>query len=317
MPQGRSIHIGLNHVDPAAYGGWAGTLKACEFDARDMCDLATSRGFQTYQLLTTQATSRALFNALDDAAAALAPGDFLFLTYSGHGGQVPDSNGDEEDGLDETWVLYDRQVIDDELYGAWAKFQPGVRIFVLSDSCHSGTVDRMMEFAQIRATQLLAMSAGAAGGSHPSTPRHRGRFCRKPAGRGSVSGVEPVRRRQGHAVRCPARVLSRSQGRAGGGRDGGAGGQQDDRRRVGDPDFGLPGQADVGRRSAQRSVHGLLPQGMGGGRLQHRYCGGGCTTAARSLPACRAGRRRIWTRRGRRTRRFSARVRCRSRGSQF
>jgi len=44
--------------------------------------------------------------------------------------------------MDETWVLYDRQLVDDELYKIWSKFKPGVRILVLSDSCHSGTVPR-------------------------------------------------------------------------------------------------------------------------------------------------------------------------------
>ena len=39
---------------------------------------------------------------------------------------------------------YDRQVVDDELYELWAQFKAGVRIFVLSDSCHSGTVIKMV-----------------------------------------------------------------------------------------------------------------------------------------------------------------------------
>jgi len=41
-------------------------------------------------------------------------------------------------------VLYDRQLIDDELCAAWARFKSGVRIVMLSDSCHSGTVSRAM-----------------------------------------------------------------------------------------------------------------------------------------------------------------------------
>jgi hypothetical protein len=38
---------------------------------------------------------------------------------------VNDTNHDEEDDrMDETWVCYDRQLIDDELYDLWAKFKP-------------------------------------------------------------------------------------------------------------------------------------------------------------------------------------------------
>lgn len=44
--------------------------------------------------------------------------------------------------MDETWVLYDRQLVDDELYKIWSKFKPLVRILVFSDSCHNGTVTR-------------------------------------------------------------------------------------------------------------------------------------------------------------------------------
>jgi metacaspase-1 len=32
------------------------------------------------------------------------------------GGQVNDIHNDEPDGLDETWALYDRELVDDELY---------------------------------------------------------------------------------------------------------------------------------------------------------------------------------------------------------
>ena len=40
-------------------------------------------------------------------------------------------------------MLNDRQLLDDELYALWGYFQAGVRILVLSDSCHSGTVTRV------------------------------------------------------------------------------------------------------------------------------------------------------------------------------
>ena len=146
MARGISLHLGLNKVDPAHYDGWDGALTACEFDADSMESIASSRGFETNKLLTTDATSATVTGAIERAAEALDAGDFFFITYSGHGGQVPDRNDEEEeDRSDETWVLYDRQLVDDELYALWAKFKPGVRIFLLSDSCHSGSVARAIE----------------------------------------------------------------------------------------------------------------------------------------------------------------------------
>jgi hypothetical protein len=142
MATGRSLHIGLNKVDADAYGGWSGDLAACEFDAHDLREICAGRGFETTSLLTAEATSEAVLGALQEASQALVGGDLLVVTYSGHGGQMPDADGpqDEPDKLDETWVLYDRQVLDDELYAIWATFAPDVRIVVLSDSCHSGSV---------------------------------------------------------------------------------------------------------------------------------------------------------------------------------
>jgi len=137
-----SLHVGLNGVSGAAYGGWDGPLAACEFDARDMAALAQKAGMQPTVLMTRKATRAAVLGAMRSAAQTLASGDFFLLTYSGHGGQVPDVNGDEDDKKDETWCLYDGQLIDDELYLELSRFAAGVRILVLSDSCHSGTVTR-------------------------------------------------------------------------------------------------------------------------------------------------------------------------------
>jgi hypothetical protein len=137
-----SLHIGLNLVDPRHYGGWSGPLAACEFDANDMAAIAKSAGMAASKLLTKAATRKAVLAGIRKAAKALAKGDLFFLSYSGHGGQVADASGDEPDKQDETWCLYDAQLIDDELYFELSKFAAGVRILVLSDSCHSGTVTR-------------------------------------------------------------------------------------------------------------------------------------------------------------------------------
>lgn len=137
-----SLHVGLNAVSGAAYGGWTGPLAACEFDANDMAAIAKSRGMSSTILLTKKGTRANTLAGIRNAAKALHAGDLFFLTYSGHGGQVPDTNGDEPDKKDETWCLYDGQLIDDELYFELSRFAAGVRILVLSDSCHSGTVAR-------------------------------------------------------------------------------------------------------------------------------------------------------------------------------
>jgi hypothetical protein len=145
-----AIAIGLNSVDPREYTDengkpWDGALQACENDADTMVAIAQKQGYETFSLKTRAATRQAVRDAINAATQRLKPGDTLVLSYSGHGGQVRDTNGDEDDGLDETWCLYDGEIVDDELAVWWSRFQPGVRIVVYSDSCHSGSVIKAFE----------------------------------------------------------------------------------------------------------------------------------------------------------------------------
>jgi hypothetical protein len=142
MAQGIALTIGLNSVDPEHYHGWSGPLVACEADAKDMVTIARDRGFHASTLTTRAATRNAVSTAIRDISAKLKDGDIFMISYSGHGGQLPDKNGDEADLKDETWCLFDGQLVDDELDELWAGFVNGVRILVFSDSCHSGTVTR-------------------------------------------------------------------------------------------------------------------------------------------------------------------------------
>ena len=140
MAKGTALTIGLNAVDPKHYQGWSGELNACEADAQDMADIGKSQGFKVKTLLTKQATRGRVAGEISKAAASLKSGDIFMLSYSGHGGQVPDPHGDEPDSEDETWCLFDGELIDDEIYLLLGKFAPGVRVLAFSDSCHSGTV---------------------------------------------------------------------------------------------------------------------------------------------------------------------------------
>ncbi|RYF98664.1 MAG: caspase family protein [Chitinophagaceae bacterium] len=142
-----SLHIGVNSVDTNHYKGWDGRLQGCENDALFYHDIAKREGCtRTEVLLSSDAsklpTSKAVLAFLDQGIADLHQGDNLIITYSGHGGTVEDKNHDEDDFQDETWCLYDRQLLDDELFQRFGRFKPGVNIFVISDSCHSGSIVR-------------------------------------------------------------------------------------------------------------------------------------------------------------------------------
>lgn len=169
MTNAISIHIGLNGVDPNAYNGWPGTLFGCVNDATDMQRIADALGYTSTIILNEEATADRIISEIGQAAWNLDPGGILMLTYSGHGGQVPDANGDEPDGLDETWVLYDRQLIDDELYNMWNQLPAGARVLVISDSCHSGTMTRDAFIAMSQAAPFAAHYRSRSG-----APRFRG-----------------------------------------------------------------------------------------------------------------------------------------------
>jgi len=142
-----SLHIGMNRVNPTHYGSEA-RLGGCVNDATAMREIATSNGFRATLLTDAQGTSSAILDYLGRAARDLQAGDSLFISYAGHGSQVPDRNNDEApNDKDQTWCVYDRMIVDDELAEYWSRFRSGVRILIVSDSCHSATVARNLEIA--------------------------------------------------------------------------------------------------------------------------------------------------------------------------
>lgn len=108
-----------------------------------MSKLLQGQNFETATLITASATRDAVFSELKRMADLSKPGDLCVYTNSSHGGTLPDYNFDEADGIDETVCLYDGEMVDDELYQHLTLFKPGVRVLVISDSCHSGTVTRL------------------------------------------------------------------------------------------------------------------------------------------------------------------------------
>ena len=144
MANGISLHIGLETVSKDHYF-FLKPLYGAPRDALYMQELADKSGFTSKILVNEAATRAAVMNELESAATKLQGGDIFLISYSGHGGQFKIKKYKdlhEKDGHDETWCLYDEQIIDDELYKLWTNFREGVRVLVFSDSCHSGSITR-------------------------------------------------------------------------------------------------------------------------------------------------------------------------------
>lgn len=80
------------------------------------------------------------------------PGDRAYLYFSGHGLQVKDQSGDEEDGLDEALSTFDivagdgdwtNVILDDEIDAMLAKLKDRA-VSIVIDACHSGTISRSL-----------------------------------------------------------------------------------------------------------------------------------------------------------------------------
>jgi len=72
------------------------------------------------------------------------PGDSVFLSYSGHGSQIKDPDGDRESGLDDTICPVDfpthGQLDSDLLHKTLVSHMPPyARLTILFDCCHSGS----------------------------------------------------------------------------------------------------------------------------------------------------------------------------------
>lgn len=145
MGKGLSLHIGLNTIDVTKYTGKYQTLRNAENDTNFYHELAVKNNYNARKLIGTEATSDNVLDSLKSFATQLTSGDSLFISYSGHGTRVKDLNGDEGDKFDEALVLYDRLFIDDEFQLCWARFEEGVRIFFINDSCYNGSVTRFFE----------------------------------------------------------------------------------------------------------------------------------------------------------------------------
>lgn len=101
-------------------------------------------------------TRGAILSALKDMADQSAPGDFIYLHFSGHGSQQPETaKGKETDGLDEIFLPADTDLwkdreagvpnalVDDDIGAALNAIRAkGAFVWFVIDACHSATTTR-------------------------------------------------------------------------------------------------------------------------------------------------------------------------------
>ncbi len=87
------------------------------------------------------------------------PDDLVLIFFSGHGSTVKDDDGDEADGVDEGFVMYDahgqsfaraRYLVRDDEFAKWVNRISAKRIITFIDACHSGGLQKTFTGARIK-----------------------------------------------------------------------------------------------------------------------------------------------------------------------
>lgn len=150
----RALVIGIGSYPEAS--GWAKING--DKDLPIVRDMLLANGFQSkdiVELKNESATADAIRKALDALVSKAAKGDVIYIHFSGHGQQITDLHGDEEDGFDEAWIPIDAQfsyvkgkyegenhIVDDQLNQWLSQLRSKVgatgKITVVADACHSG-----------------------------------------------------------------------------------------------------------------------------------------------------------------------------------
>jgi hypothetical protein len=144
-----------------------GDLPGASWDARRMRDVMVERrGYlpdHVRMILDTAATKARLMREITQwLPAAVKDGDEVTIFFAGHGSQEWDTNGDEDDGLDETICPADvskgdtRADISDDEIEQWLSRIPTHNMSVILDNCHAGSGTRAVTpFARPRSLNRL------------------------------------------------------------------------------------------------------------------------------------------------------------------
>lgn len=150
----RAVIIGIGQYQDKEWGTIHG-----DRDVPIVKNLLKGNGYADITTLVNQQATRAgIETAFSSLVSRCRKGDVVYIHFSGHGQNVTDVNGDEEDGFDEAWIPYDAQfryssiykgekhLIDDDIAVWMQKIKNKIgntgKLLVVVDACHSGDSSR-------------------------------------------------------------------------------------------------------------------------------------------------------------------------------
>ncbi len=158
-PEKFALMVGINEYTLSPLSG-------CESDTEQMKKMLIEEfgfkddGKHIKVLLSKQATKDAMVKAFREHLIENAkknPNAIFVFQYSGHGSQVPDLDGDEPDGLDETLCPVDvagdgkKDLTDDEMEALVKEMTDSTQnLTMIMDCCHSGSNTRNQGFTARR-----------------------------------------------------------------------------------------------------------------------------------------------------------------------
>lgn len=131
------LSVGLDRVDDSVYHGSAAPLQGCVTDATDFHNILQGAGFEARLLRDEEASRGRVVAEIIEASRKLVAGDLFVMAISGHGARQDMPN---DPSPHEFWCLWDGMLPDTDIVDAFSRFEPGTRIVVVTDQCHSGGV---------------------------------------------------------------------------------------------------------------------------------------------------------------------------------
>jgi metacaspase-1 len=160
--ESRALLIGIGKYQNSRWN-----LPGIDLDIANMKDMAQIMGFKPEEmrvLMDGEANSARVKREMSTwLRNGVGPDDRVLIYFSGHGTRIPDEDGDESDGADETLILYDSRfgrrtgagaptmvnsLVDDEVAALVSRI-PSRRVLMIVDACHSGTITRDVNFEQL------------------------------------------------------------------------------------------------------------------------------------------------------------------------